>query len=637
MRSTVAGSRIDARMVFIALWATVLLLKLVLAARLPLFVDEAFYWQEGRHLAWAYSDLPGLTAWMIRLGEFLFGHGRLALRLPFLLVAAALPWLVVRITAREFDPRHAWLAGIATLLLPLAGSLGLLALPDVPMALATLLCVDAGARLLRGVSDQAALELAFGLAIGALSHYRFIAVIGVGVVVLLLLPRGRRVFADPRTWIAIAFGIAAWAPLMAWNMANAEAGLRFQLVDRHPWAFHADGLLFVAIQALLVTPLLFVALLSAAAGQREGTSAGRRYLAWLGGLVVLGFFVLGFFADTRRVSFHWPLPGYLALLPLLPALLDRWAPWLRRATWAVAACGLLAVFGYFAAVSVPSMRAQAAALRWYPANFAGWRELANAVEAQRARMPAGTRIVADNFKIGAELGFALDDPDIAVLEHPLNREHGRAPQLRLWGLRTAGRADWGAAPVLLVVGATDVEYRNLLQRYHALCAMAGPLPKPRVLNIDHGRQRFLLFAFAGKQAQAAKYDAAVAAAAGPPSRHRQQACTTPAMAWIDTPMAGARIGRTFDLAGWAFKDGVGLAGVDVLLDGRVVGKTDYGLASPGTAAYWKISNDPQHPDVGFRARIDVGDVAPGRHWLGLRLHGRDGSVEDWSEQPVEIR
>lgn len=635
MRSTVARLRIDAHALFIALWVEVLLLKLALAARLPLFVDEAFYWQESRHLAWAYSDLPGLTAWMMRLGELLFGENRLALRLPFLLVAAVLPWLVVRITAREFDPRHAWLAGIATLLLPLAGSLGLLALPDVPMALATLLCVDAGAQLLRRVSDEAALELAFGLAIGALSHYRFIAVIGVGLMVLLLLPKGRRLFADPRAWIAIAFGAAAWAPLMAWNMENAEAGLRFQLVDRHPWAFHADGLLFVAIQGLLVTPPLFVALMSAACARRDGTPETRRYLAWLGGLVVLGFFVLGFFADTRRVSFHWPLPGYLALLPLLPALLDRWAPWLRRTTWAVAACGLLAVFGYFAAVSSPTLRAQAAALRWYPANFAGWHDLARTVEARRARMPAGTRIVAGNFKIGAELGFALGDADIAVLDHPLNREHGRAPQLRLWGLQSAGRADWGDAPVLLVVGATDVEYRNLLQRYHALCAMVGPLPQPQALNIDHGRQRYLLFAFAGKAKQpGTRRDAGERHASG---NQAQGACTTPAMAWIDTPVAGAKTGRAFEVAGWAFKDGVGLSGVDVLLDGRKVANAGYGLASPGTATYWRISNDPQHPNVGFRARVDLGDVVPGRHWLGLRLHGRDGSVEDWSEQPIEIR
>mgnify|MGYP003296657040 CR=1 FL=1 len=168
-----------------------------------------------------------------------------------------------------------------------------------------------------------------GLAIGALSHYRFVAVIGVGLVALLLIPQGRRALRDARVLVAIAFGAAAWTPLVAWNLGNAEAGLRFQLIDRHPWAFHASGIWFVLIQALLVTPLLFGALALAAWWHRRGDNLVARYFAWLGALVVLGFFVLGFFADTERVSFHWPLPGYVALLPLLPSSLLRWPRWLR--------------------------------------------------------------------------------------------------------------------------------------------------------------------------------------------------------------------------------------------------------------------------------------------------------------------
>ncbi|MGH8033393.1 MAG: glycosyltransferase family 39 protein [Luteimonas sp.] len=606
------------RAIFIALWAGVTLLKTAMAAHLPLFVDEAFYWQESRHLAWAYSDLPGLTAWLIGIGEAVFGHHVLALRLPFLTIAALLPWLVVGITARECDARSGWIAGIATLLLPLAGTLGLLALPDAPMALATLLCVDAGARLLRGISYPAASQLAIALAIGAFSHYRFIAVIGVGAVVLLMLPRGRQVLADPRVWIAIVFGAAAWTPLLAWNMHNAEAGLRFQLVDRHPWTFHADGIVFIAIQALLATPLLFAALLGAAWRDRSAASEPRRYLAWLGALLLAGFFALGFFADTQRVSFHWPLPAYFALLPLLPALLATWPRRLQRATWTLAALGLVSVLGYYVAVSLPSVRERSAALKWYPSNFAGWDRLADAVRARRDAMPAGTRIVADNFKIGAELGFALNDPDIGVLDHPLNRFHGRAPQLRLWGLHRDG-GDWNDAPVLLVIGASDVEYRLLLRRYHDLCARLGPLPPPQVLNVDHGAQRTLLFAFDGS------------------ARDPGKPCVAPAMAWFDAPVSGSTLGRTFAISGWAFKDGVGIERVEVLLDGRKVADADYGLPSPGTAAYWKISSDPRHPNVGFRARVDASELPRGRHWLGLRLHGRDGSVEIWSEQPVTVK
>src|SRR5690606_1589511 len=91
-----------ARSAFLVLFALVMALKLLVAVRLPAFVDEAFYWLEGQHLAPAYSDLPGLTAWLTRLGVALVGNNELGLRLPFLLMGAAVPWLMVRITSREF-------------------------------------------------------------------------------------------------------------------------------------------------------------------------------------------------------------------------------------------------------------------------------------------------------------------------------------------------------------------------------------------------------------------------------------------------------------------------------------------------------------------------------------------------------
>ena len=105
-----ANDAMAARRGFIALWLAVFAIKLVVAARLPLFVDEAFYWQEGRHPAWAYSDLPGLSAWLAWIGDAIAPGNVLALRLPFLLIGAAVPWLVARMTMRELDARSGWLA-----------------------------------------------------------------------------------------------------------------------------------------------------------------------------------------------------------------------------------------------------------------------------------------------------------------------------------------------------------------------------------------------------------------------------------------------------------------------------------------------------------------------------------------------
>jgi 4-amino-4-deoxy-L-arabinose transferase-like glycosyltransferase len=613
--------RIDAKVVFVTLWAALLLAKVAVAARLPLFVDEAFYWQEGRHLALAYSDLPGLTAWLIRLGGELFGNGVLAVRSLFLLVSAALPWLVVRITWREVDEDQAWLAGCAALLLPLFSTLGVMALPDVAMTLATLLCLDAMTRMLRGVSHAAAVELALALAIGALSHYRFIAVIGAGLVALLLLPGGRALLRDARVLVAIAFGAAAWMPLLAWNLENAEAGLRFQLVDRHPWALHAEGLAFLPVQAAFATPLLLVALLAGAWMFRRDGREGVRLLAFAGAVVVLGFFLLGFFADTERVSFHWPLPGYVALLPLLPAVLARWPRWLRTATWAMGLAGVVSMLAYYAAVSSPQMRERALASKWYPANFAGWEEVAAAVREAHARLPDGTRIVADNFKIGAQLGFALDDPRIRVLDHPLNRAHGRAPQLQLWGLMAPGREDPDRGPLLVVVSPDDVKLGELLARYQGLCRRFGTLPPPRTVMADRGGRRFLLFEIPGKSGT------------GP----QDAPCITPAIAHINVPKPGAAVDASFDVVGWAIKDVAGVDRVVVMLDGKPAAEAAYGRLDewPGRF-YGGLSKDPAQPAIGFHATVDAGHLSPGRHWLGLRVLGKDGSDEAFPEQVIVL-
>jgi 4-amino-4-deoxy-L-arabinose transferase-like glycosyltransferase len=616
--------RFDAKTIFVTLWVALLLLKALVAARLPLFVDEAFYWQEGQHLAWAYSDLPGMTAWLIRLGGELFGDGVLAVRSLFLAVSALLPWWVVRIARREVGAHEGWVAGCAALLLPLFGTLGVLALPDVAMTLATLWCLDAVTRMFRGVSHGAALQLALGLSLGALSHYRFIAVLGAGFVALLLLARGRELLRDPRVLVALAAGAAAWIPLLAWNIENAEAGLRFQLVERHPWALHVDGILFLPIQAAFVTPLLLAALLWAAWRGRSDPSPGIRLLAWSGAILVGGFFVLGFFADTERVSFHWPLPGYVALLPLLPLALARWPRWWRRATWALAACGVLAMLAYYAAVSVPELRERAAGTKWYPDNFSGWEDLAQGVRSARDGLPPGTRIIADNFKVGAQLGFALGDPAIPVVEHPLNRAHGRAPQLRLWGLKVADRGDLPAAPVLLVVSPSDVKLSELLARYQDLCRRFATLPSPRVVEADRGGKRFLLLPL----------DA-------PPTGARADAtapCVPPAIAHVNRPLPDARVSSRFTVEGWAIKDVVGVSRVEVTLDGQVVATARYGLRDELPQAFYRGgAKDPSLPDVGFRADVDAGAFPPGRHWLGLRVTGSDGSVETFPSHVVELR
>jgi hypothetical protein len=105
---------------------------------------------------------------------------------------------------------------------------------------------------------------------------------------------------------------------------------------------------------------------------------------------------------------------------------------------------------------------------------------------------------------------------------------------------------------------------------------------------------------------------------------------------VDSPAPDATLAGSFDVVGWAFKDDVGIARVDILIDDRLVAVARYGTPAPHVAGYWKISGDRHHPDVGFVGRVDPSGIPPGPHWLALRLHGVDGSTEPWPPQRVII-
>lgn len=612
-----AGTRAgSARVKFLSAWALLLVAKVALAAWLPAFGDEAFYAWEGRRLAWAYSDLPGLTAWLARLGAESGAPGIFGVRLPFLLLGAMLPWLVVRMARRAFGAEAGWRAGQLALLLPLSGAMGLLALPDVPMLLATLLCLDGAASLLRRRSAAGAFELALGLAVGALAHYRFLPVIAAGALGLLLSPAGRALLRWPGLWLALAAGAAAWWPLLAWNLAQSGAGLGFQFVDRHPWSPQWRGLWWLPVQAVLVTPvlmgLLLGTLVAAWRRRRDRQRPEWALLAGFGLVAVPGYFVLGFFADADRVSFHWPLPGWIALCAAAPVLLSSWPPIARRALWTSAGAGLVALLAYLAVVAMPAGRAWLAAGPAYADNFSGWPAVAADVRADLAARPPGTVLVADNFMLGAQLALALGREDVRVLEHPLNAKHGRARQLAIWGLLGPGTSATGA-PALLVVEDGAVPLKDRLDHYRALCATYGALPVPRETVVDHGRKRFL------------RFDLPAAPGAG---------CAAPPLAWIDAPVAGGALAAGGEVRGWALQEGGGVARVEVTLDGRVVAGAIVDRPMPDVAAYWRLGGDPNAP-LGFSARIPA-DLPAGEAWLGLVLHRRDGGVARWPAQRVRI-
>ena len=601
------------RVNFIAGWTLLLALKLVLAGVLPVFVDEAFYAWEGQHLAWAYSDLPGLSAWLCRLGTELGGQHPFALRLPFVLLGAGIPCLVWRISRRAFGEAAADQAGLLALLMPLSGLLGVLAVPDVPLVFASLLCLDALLALRERLSAGALLGLALGLAMGALAHYRFALVLVAGLFVFALDAPLRARLKAPGLWLVLVIGLLAWWPLLQWNLEHAGTGIRFQLIERNPWRFHASGMSWLAIQCLLVTPPLFVLLL---AGLREcwrhRNEAGPwRVLGISAAVMVPGLFLLGFFADSERVSFHWPLSGWLVLIAIAPSVLARCSPRARWWCWNFAGLGLVLGIAFLLAASVPGLRLRLADTRLYPNDFAGWQE----VGALSRTLPQNQVWIASDFELAAQIAFATGRREVRVLDSPLNHKHGRAAQLELWRLPWTPEATAGK-PALLLLDDSATPMKSRLRLYQQLCQKFGPLPKAEELSVDRGRKRYLVFRLA----------------ADPP----QGECVAPALSWIDQPGRGQTVSGRFEVRGWAFKEGVGIRAVDILVDGQFATRASYGQAMPNVQAYWQVSRDPNQPRVGFSAEVDAARLKPGKHWLQLRLQGVDGSVETGPAQAVRV-
>jgi 4-amino-4-deoxy-L-arabinose transferase-like glycosyltransferase len=490
-----------------AFWVTFGLLgvaKLWIAATLSLFVDEAFYWQESRHLAWSYFDVPGLTAWMIAGSEAVLGHSTLAVRAPFLALGTAVPLMSVILARRMFGANAGWRAGLWTLVLPLAGTLGVLALPDVPLVFASMLAFVALERMASEGRLRDGCLLGVALAIAWLSHYRAAMLMFAGLVFLIVTPRGRRLWRWPGLWVALLIAALGLMPLLAFNLDNDWSAFGFQFVERHPWAFHADALLQPLEQALVVTPPLFILLgLPLWVALRRMRDGAPWDLFAAVSLPTLGaWFVLGLFADGERFRVHWPLAAYLPLLALLPRVLDeRIRDGRHPETWriaaicsaAFAALGTLTVLAYLAAASHPAGANRLAAYKAFPSHFVGWNEAgAAARDLLAADRSGGIILVADNFMLAAELDFALGGRrPVYALDSPLNVKHGRAGQLASWQRDESALRAHAGQRALLVVDETALRERERAAWLDGLCRRLGPLQEVQRIDLFDRRKRLV--------------------------------------------------------------------------------------------------------------------------------------------------
>jgi len=345
-------------------------------------------------------------------------------------------------------------------------------------------------------------------------------------VLLAATPRGRLLWRDRGLWLAVAISLLGLVPLLMFNVEHGWVALGFQLVERNPWSFHADALVQPIEQALVCTPLFYLLLLWAALRAARRMNAGEPWdlLAVCALVPIVGYFVLGCFADDTRLRLHWPLPGYLPLLLLLPVLLRERAhdSLLRRgtlvSTFVLLVAGCCLVYGYLALAATPGGAGVLTRFKAFPEHWVGWDEVAAETRARLGRPEfAQAVLVADNFMLAAELDFAFGGKrSVYTLDHPINVKHGRAPQLALWQRDESALRALGPSRLLLVVEPTARRERERAAWLSSLCARVESIAPQGRLELYGGRKRYLWFSAAG----AAGADTASASADCPAAMFR---------------------------------------------------------------------------------------------------------------------
>jgi 4-amino-4-deoxy-L-arabinose transferase-like glycosyltransferase len=471
-----------------AVLAAVTLVRLVVAAIVPLAPDETYYWIWSHALAGGYLDHPPMVALWIKAGTLLLGQTALGVRLLGPLAAALASWMLLDTGRVLFPGTRAGVVAVLLLNASLLLGVGTVIMtPDSPLLFFWTAGLWAVARVAAGGGGGWWLVagLAGGLALDSKYTSLFLWV-GVGLWVLLV-PGVRGWLRRWQPWAACAIGLAVFAPVMSWNATHGWAGFARQggrVDDWHP--ARAIGFLgeLVGGQIGLATPLVWALCVAGLVVAVRRVWCGRDPCWSL--LVALSLPPIAVFVQHAigdRVQGNWPAIIYPALAVAVGGIGVRPRWWIGASAMGFAITAVAYVQAVTDVIPLPP-RLDPIAKR-----LAGWDGLAAQVEA--ARVAAGADfVVADSYAVTSELTWWLPagarvvgvDSRWGLLDLPvasvggatgvLVTDAGRAvgPATALWSrielIRTANRPRAGMMSFALykVVARVDIDEMVLVRR-----------------------------------------------------------------------------------------------------------------------------------------------------------------------------
>lgn len=608
--------------IFIVLLTVITILKLVFAARLDLYSDEVFYWLESTLPALAYSDLPFVTSQLVRLGTKIFGDTPLGVRFGFLILGTIIPALTFWVTHPFTNINLALKSAILCLCLPLAGFLGLLAVPDVPLIFFGLLSFGLFERALRLNRWRHWLTCGFIVAIALSTHYRFFLYPLSAIFVLFYHQPSRKFWRTKKLWSCIGISSFGLLPVILFNLNNDFQSVSFYLINRHPWDFHANGLLHMPMQAAIVTPLLYFAFLASLFTLLKNIKKGD-----LSTILVLSFSIphliiyllLAPWSDATSTTIHWPLSGYLPLLVVLPVVLNRIKFSLanhfsmRRAEKIILlfpGTGLIGTLLAILLIGSQSLQNELQPLvgrGLLSTKMAGWNEFSLHTSTIIEKNFSGIEpiIVTDNYYTAAQLEFNKVSKKVFTLDDKKAIRDGRITQLKIWGIDQSSFFENKNQEILIITEDTTLTMMEKQSFISKVCNQASELNPIESLVLFGGDKIFSFYRGIRSDNNVRKLDV----------------CPYPVRAWIDTPKQEDMINDSILISGWAFAPEMGVEEINIQIDGNDYGLASYGLNRPDVVSALGAFSDPNAPNLGFEFELNIKNLKKGTHRLIINIKG----------------
>jgi ribosomal 30S subunit maturation factor RimM len=558
-----------------------MVLQLCLLLQLQLFGDEAFYWLEGQHLSWSYSELPGWTAWMTRLGTELFGQHYFAVRIVSYMAYLSI-FVVIFLFNKKYQQERNSIHWHILLFfaLPIMGLIAVMALPDVWM----LVFVSWLSYLLfyavEKQNDSRIVWVVIGvlLACAINVHVRmWIWLFFSGLAFIVVFWSNARVLR-PALFVSMPIAMLGFIPILVFNFQHDFSLFAFQFGRRHPWQFQLQNISFILAQLIVISPLVFVFWFRNVI-KIKSYLANNRVIAWLLLSALshwLFYAIMVLFADGLRTTVHWLLISYLPVIVisgLITVKINQVFKW--TAYTGVLMTLLLLLVLLFKQSGESNVQARILD------NSLGWKVLAENVREMQQQYQVDA-LLADYFMTAAELSFELKNANkVMVLPHKKNVKHGRQAQLRIMDMLLTNTRSFKDTALLIVEDST-LKLQEKGQYYHKLCTQFRQMELLRSVDVGNSNKLFHIFII------------------NRALENNQKICQVPPLFYVETEEQDEQI----SIHGWVVLDKVGIKSVSIKYADKAIKVESHSLENTGIALQFPEINDPNQPFNGFEISIE---------------------------------